>query len=442
MYILLLGDKDMYKEDEYTELKSILTKEIKKEIVAFANSGGGKIYVGIDDDGNIIGLDNIKSDIESISGMIKDGIKSDLTLYTNIKQEKINNKDIIILEVLDAPNKPYYLADKGLKSSGVYLRSGNTSVPASDEVIKKLIIDSQNVPFEEMTSKYQNLHFDYFTSLFKEKNINTNETTLKTLNIINLDGRYTNLGLLLSDECPFSIKCAIFEGKNDIKFKDRKEFTGSLLKQVNEVNDYLNIYNRISSDIIGLERIDTRDYPEYALRESILNAIIHRDYNYSGSILVSLYDNHFEITSLGGLVKGLKIDDLYSGVSQTRNKNLANIFFRLNYVESFGTGIKRIVQSYENFNEKPVILSTENTFKVTLYNVNYKENYNTKLPSNLSQEEKILEYLKANNKINRNIVEKLLDISSTRAKSIIKNMINNNIIIPMGTGKNTYYILK
>lgn len=432
----------MYKEDEYTELKSILTKEIKKEIVAFANSGGGKIYIGVDDDGNIIGLDNIKKDIEALSGMIQDGIKSDLTLYTNIVQEKINEKDVIVLEILNAPNKPYYLADKGLKSSGVYLRSGNTSVPASDEVIKKLIMDSQNIPFEEMISKNQSLHFNYLAEIFNEKNIDTNDTTLKTLNIINLDGKYTNLGLLLSDECPFSTKCAIFEGNNDIKFKDRKEFSGSLLKQVNEVSDYLNIYNRIAGEIKGLERIDVRDYPEYALRESVLNAIIHRDYNYSGSILVSLYDNHFEITSLGGLIKGLKIDDLYQGVSQTRNKNLANIFFRLNYVESFGTGIKRIIQSYEDFDKKPIILSTENVFKVILYNVNYAENNNIKLPSNLSQEEKIIEYLKNNKKINRIIIEKLLDISSTRAKTIISNMIKNNIIKSVGSGKNIFYVLK
>lgn len=432
----------MYKEDEYTELKSILTKEIKKEIVAFANSGGGTIYIGIDDDGNVIGLDNIKNDIESLSGMIKDGIRSNLILYTKIKQKTINNKNIIVLEILDAPNKPYYLADKGLKSSGVYLRTGNTSVPANDEVIKKLIIDSQSVPFEEMISKYQDLHFNYLASTFKEKNIVINNTALKTLNIINLAEEYTNLGLLLSDECPYSIKCAIFEGNNDIKFKDRKEFTGSLLKQVNDVNDYLNIYNRISSDIKGLERIDTRDYPEYALRESILNAVIHRDYNYSGSVLVSLYDNHFEITSLGGLIKGLKIDDLYFGISQTRNKNLANIFFRLNYVESFGTGIKRIIQSYEKFDKKPVILTTENAFKVTLYNVNYKENNNIQLPSSLSQEEMIVEYLKRNDKITRLVVEKILNISSTRAKTIIKNMKKENIIDSVGTGKNTFYVLK
>lgn len=127
----------MFREDEYAELKNILIKDIKKEIVAFANSGGGRIYIDIDEDGNVVGLKDIKSDIEGLNGMIKEGIISDLTLYTNIKSENINNKDIIVLDILNAPNKPYYIADKGLKSNGVYLRGGNTSVPTSDEVIKK-----------------------------------------------------------------------------------------------------------------------------------------------------------------------------------------------------------------------------------------------------------------------------------------------------------------
>lgn len=430
----------MYIEDEYTELKSILTKDVKKEIVAFANSGGGKIFIGIDDNGNVIGLENIKNDIETLSSMIKDGINSDLTLYTNIKQEKINDKDIILLEIYNAPNKPYYLSDKGLKSNGVYLRIGNTSVPTTDEIIKKMIIDSQNINFEEIVSNKQDLHFGYFGEFLKNNNIEINKNILKNFNMINLDDKYTNLGLLLSDECPYSIKCAIFEGKNDIKFKDRKEFSGCVIKQVNEVTDYLNIYNRISSEIIGLKRVDTRDYPEYALRESILNAVIHRDYNFTGSVLISLYDNHIEITSLGGLIKGLNIEDLYSGVSQTRNKNLANIFYRLKYVESFGTGIKRIIQCYENYNMKPELINTQNTFKVKMYNVNYKEE--NIISINLTQEEKIIDYLTKNNKINRKVIETILDVSSTRAKQVINNMIKKKIIIAKGKGKNTYYILK
>ena len=432
----------MYTEDEYTELKVELTKDIKKEIVAFANTKGGKIYVGIDDYGKVVGLNNVKEDMESLSGMIREGIKSDLTLYTSIISKKVENKEIIELNVMEAPNKPYYLSDKGIKTSGVYLRYGNTSAPASEEVIKKMLIESQGDSFETAISKNQNLHFLSLVEIFSKNKIELDENKFKTLNIINLDDDYTNLGLLLSDECPYSIKCAIYNGKNKIEFKDRKEFTGSILKQVNDVFQYLELYNKTKGKIIGLERIDRKDYPEYALRESLLNAVIHRNYNYTGSILISLYDDHFEITSLGGLVKGLNIDDLYLGVSESRNPNLANIFYRLKYVESFGTGIGRIIESYSDFEKKPVLIDTDNAFMVTLYNLNYSENKEKTLPSNLSQEEKIVEYLKINNKMNRKIVESLLDVSSTRAKTILKNMCNNKIIIAIGTGKNTMYMLK
>ena len=128
----------MYKEDQETELKVELTKDIKKEIVAFANTNDGTIYIGIDDNGKIIGLKRAEKDLEALSGMIREGIKSDLTLYTKIYIERVENKDIIIVKVSEAPNKPYYLSDKGLKSSGVYLRHGNVSVQANEEVIKRI----------------------------------------------------------------------------------------------------------------------------------------------------------------------------------------------------------------------------------------------------------------------------------------------------------------
>lgn len=434
----------MYKEDQNTELKVELTKDIKKEIVAFANTNDGTIYIGIDDNGKIIGLKNAEKDLEALSGMIREGIKSDLTLYTKIYIEEIDGKDIIIVKVTEAPNKPYYLADKGLKTSGVYLRHGNTSIQASEEVIKKLLLDSNSNSFENNISNIQNLHFEYLKNIFKRHNIEIDNNKFKTLNIVNLNNQYTNLGLLLSDECPYSIKCAIFNGNNKLEFRDRKEFTGSVLKQVNDTFEYLDLYNKTKGKIVGLERIDTKDYPEYALREALLNAVIHRDYNFTGSILVSLFDNRFEITSLGGLVKGLSIEDLYYGVSESRNPNLANIFYRLKYVESFGTGIGRIIESYKDYEDKkPLILNTDNAFKVILYNINYTKENNIKiLPTNLTQEEQIIEYLKKNNKINRLIVESLLDISKTRANDILNKMINDNILTQIGTGKNIYYVLK
>lgn len=430
----------MYKESQYIELKRELTKEIKKEIVAFANTTGGTIYIGINDNGEIVGLKNADKDLEALSGMIREGIKTDLTLYTKIYIEKINEKDVIIVKVEAAPNKPYYLAEKGMKSAGVYLRHGNSSIPATDETIRKMLLENNNNSFEEQVANNQKLNFDYATMLFNSKNIDLNEPKFKTLNIKNSDNLYTNLGLILSDECPFSIKCAIYNGNDKLEFKDRKEFNGSVLKQANEVFEYLKLYNKTSGKIIGLERMDEKDYPEYALREALLNAIIHRDYNFKGSILVSLYDDRVEIVSLGGLVKGINIKDIYLGISESRNPKLANVFYRLNYVESFGTGIGRMLKSYEKYGIKPLLKDSDNAFMVMLPNVNYQKQ--NELGKGLSQQEQIMEYLKRNGEITRNMVEKILGLSKTRANEILYDMVINSLITKKGKGKNVTYVIK
>ena len=429
----------MFIENEYTELKSELTKDIKKEIVAFANSKGGTIYIGVNDDGTIKGLNNVSKDIEALSSMIREGIKSDLSLYTNIEINKYEDKDIIVLKIMNAPNKPYYLADKGLKSSGVFFRHGNVSAPASDEMIKNLIKENHD-SFESEISSNQILHFTYLKQVFQNKDIVFNESKYKTLNLVNESNYYTNLALLLADECPFSIKCAIFEGNNKITFKDRKEFSGSLVKQLEETLDYLNIVNRISGKIINYKRIDIRDYPEYALREAVLNAIIHRNYNFSGSILISVFDNRIEIVSLGGLMSGITINDILSGVSQPRNKNLANIFYRLKYVESYGTGIGRMLDIYKEFNLKPEFSISDNSFKVILPNVNYKDE--DMFTDTKTSKEKVIDYLNEYGKVKRETIDKLFNISSTRSKVILSELLKEKIIEKVGTGKNTYYILK
>ena len=431
----------MYTENEFVELKRELTKDIKKKIIAFANSKGGTIYIGIDDTGKVVGLKDYNKDAEALSGMIREGIKSDLTLYTNIIIENVEGKKIIILKVMSGSNKPYYLTDKGLKPSGVFVRHGNVSAPATDELIRKLILENHDT-FENQVSQNQNLNFIYLNSIFSDKQKELNNTKYKLLNIMNNDNLYTNLGLLLSDECPFTIKCAVFNGNNKLSFKDRKEFTGSLVKQLEDVLNYLNIINKISGRIINYKRVDIRDYPEFALRETILNAIIHRNYNFSGSILVSVFDDRIEVTSLGGLMTGLSIDDIIVGVSQTRNKNLANIFYRLEYVENYGTGIGRMIDVYKEFNLKPEFITTDNSFKVILPNVNYKKEKQDILINLLSQKDIIINYLKENDKIKREVVDVLFDISSARSKKILSEMVKDNIIVKKGNGKNTYYILK
>lgn len=431
----------MYTENEYTELKRELTKDIKKEIVAFANSKGGTIYIGIDDNGKINGVKNVREDMEALSGMIREGIKSDLTLYTSIEVQDIDNKKVIILKVSSAPNKPYYLAEKGLKEKGVYIRHGNVSAPASEEIIKKILKENHD-SFENEVSSNQDLHFTYLKDEFNNKNIQFDETKYKILNLKNDDNYFTNLALLLSDECPFSIKCAIFQGNDKTTFKDRKEFTGSLIYQLEECLKYLDLVNRISGRIEGFQRVDTRDYPEYAIRETVLNAIIHRNYNFSGSILVSIFDNRMEVTSLGGLVAGITLEDiLTSNVSQPRNKNLANIFYRLKYVESYGTGIERMIGMYNTYNMKPEFSITENAFKVILPNVNYVEERKNVVAERFTQKEKIIKYIEQYGKIKREDIDLMFNVSSARSKVILSEMLNEKLLERVGTGKNTYYIL-
>lgn len=431
-------------ENDCCELKSILTKDIKKEIIAFANTNGGKIYIGIDDNSNIIGIENIDDNLQSLTGMINEGIKPSIIEHAQIKTEKYDNKDVIIVDIQSGPNKPYYLADKGLKPSGVYLRHGSSSLQVSDEIIRKMIFEHASLRFEEMISKNQNLSFEYLEKKFKDNNLIFDNNKYKLLNVVNNENKYTNLGLLLSDQCPYTIKCAIFNGTNKIEFRDRKEFTGSVLKQVDDIFEYFELFNKISGKIIGLKRIDTRDYPEYSLREALLNAVIHRSYYFDSSIMVTLYDDKFEILSMGGLIDGITMKEIFKGVSSSRNPNLANIFYRLGYVESFGTGIGRIMDSYAQHDKKPIFDATENTFSITLPNINYEEiaSKSNIISPSLSQEDIIINYLKEYNKINRNEAEKLLNVSKTRAYEVLNNMLEKNVIKKENTGKNTYYVLK
>jgi ATP-dependent DNA helicase RecG len=190
-----------------------------------------------------------------------------------------------------------------------------------------------------------------FSSLRKElkkRGLSFTETQMKNLGIMTADKIYTNMGLLVSDQCAHSIKLAIFQGSDKSVFRDRKEFFGSLFLQLSEAYRLIDFYNGTKANFQDLIRTDIRDYPEEAIREALLNAIVHRDYSFSGSTLINIYSDRLEIISLGGLVPGLSLEAAIMGASQTRNKNLAALFYRLKLIEAYGTGISKIISSYEN----------------------------------------------------------------------------------------------
>lgn len=222
--------------------------------------------------------------------------------------------------------------------------------------------------FEQMRSLEQDLTFLSAKTEFDESNIPFKE---KNLGIQNQDGIYTNLGLLLSDQCKHTIKVAVFDGEKQSEFQDRNEFAGSLFKQMHEVYSYIDFRNQKHSNFSGLKRINKRDYPEVAIREALLNLIVHREYSYSASSFVRMYTDRIEFTSIGGLLKGITLEDIQLGISVCRNPKLANIFYRLELIEAYGTGIQKILDSYSGSEFKPQFVTTENAFKVILPNLNH-----------------------------------------------------------------------
>ena len=401
----------IFQESETVELKAIVVEDIKKEIIAFANCEGGKLYIGVQDDGTVSGLDNPDETSLQISNMVRDAIKPDLTMFLHYETVTVDGKKIVTVDIQQGTERPYYIAKKGLRPEGVYVRQGYSSVPATNTAIRRMIKETDGDHFEEMRSLEQNLTFESAKKVFAERNVKFGLTQMKTLGMVTQDGVYTNLGLLLSDQCVHTIKAAVFQGTTQSEFKDRKEFSGSLFRQMNETYDFIDFRNQTHSTFDKLYRIDRRDYPETAVREALLNLLVHREYSFRTSTFISLYADRLEFTSIGGLVSGVSLKDITMGISVCRNSKLANVFYRLELIEAYGTGIIKIMGAYEGTGMTPQIETSDNAFKIILPNLNAMPEPARKMqvnPEKCTPEEKVIALTKQRGFITRKEIEILL----------------------------------
>lgn len=439
-----------FRETEIVELKSIVMDDIKKEIIAFVNCDGGTVYVGVADDGKVLGVENADECALQISNMVRDAVKPDVTMFIHYETLECDGKAVVAVNIQRGTNRPYYLAKKGLRPEGVYVRQGYSSVPATDTAIRRMIKETDGDSFENMRSINQALTFEATKKEFEKRNVVFGQPQMQTLKIVSADGIYTNLGLLLSEQCLHTIKAAVFEGINQNVFKDRREFSGSLMQQLNDVYDYIDFHNQTHATFRKLLRIDTRDYPEVAVREALLNTLVHRDYSFRASTLISIYDDRIEFVSIGGLLPGLELDDLMMGVSVCRNPHLANVFYRLQLIEAYGTGMKKIMGAYANALVQPKIKTTNNAFKIILPNVNFtpkaaEVHKDFEKAADLaldSNEEKVLKFLREHLMITRKETQTLLEVSQSTAGRILKAMVDSGRIKQIGGSRTTRYELR
>ena len=430
------------------EFKELYVSDIKKTVVAFANTEGGVLYIGINDAGEVVGLENIDDVMQQVTNTLKDSIVPDIMPFVKIRAVEKKERQIIEVLVQNGTSRPYYIREKGLKPSGVYVRQGSSNQPLSDEGIRRMLVDSTGKSYEAMRSMQQELTFTVLEKHFANHHLLLQEAQMRTLKLIGDDGLYTNLALLLSEQCEHTLKVAVFQGTTRAVFRDRREFTGSLLQQLYDAYAFIDNYNKTKATFQGLERIDTKDYPQAAVREVLLNCLIHRDYSFSGSTLVNIYDDRIEFISLGGLVPGLKMETIFIGVSQSRNPALAAVFYRLRLIESFGTGIEKIQQSYHEYGRKPEFIAVYGGFKVILPNVNEKQPQKFGVCEDqagygfINEKARVMQLFTQQGYITRKQVEEVLHIKTTKAYNLLQELCDEEKIVPVGVGRSRKYVRK
>ena len=416
------------KESKELELKSTITNTFLKTVSAFSNYNSGKIIFGIDDNGKIIGLENIEELCLDLENKINDNI-SPKPDFRFIKDTK---KNIITLIVEEGLNKPYLYKGKA------YKRNDTSTVEVDRIEFNRLILLGLNQYYEELKARKQDLEFKVLKKELEEKLSlkDFSKDILKTLNLYDDKNGYNNAAELFADKNNFAgVDIAKF-GKNIDEILDRNLFINmSIISQFQKTLEVFNRYYKYEQ-ILGSERIEKELIPEKAFRETIANALIHRTWDVNSNIRISMYEDKIEISSPGGLPSGISEKEYLNGqISQLRNPILANIFFRLKYIEMFGTGIRRINESYKDYSVKPAFEIFENSIKITLPIIT------TRLF--LTTDEKIvMDILEKGAILSSSEILKMTELKKDKLNRLLKKLIQKNYIDVIGNGRGTKYLKK
>lgn len=420
-------------ESYHLEFKEQISKTFLKTICAYSNYNDGVILFGVNDEGEYVGLSNIDEDYLKIENMINDSISPRPSFKMSI--EEFQDKKIIKLSVSKGKHPPYYYQNK------TYKRSGSSTLEVDRIELKRLILEGFNLDYEEIESTKKNLDFSVLESKLVEKlNITKlGPDILKTLNLMNSKGNYNFAAELLADqnEILFSgIDIARFGSSiNQILHRETiKEV--SLLTQYDKAVESFKRYYQLE-EIIGFNRVKKELIPEKAFREAIANAIVHRVWDVNAYIQVSMFADKIIISSPGGLPTGLTEDDyLYRNISLLRNPIISEVFYKLNYIEKFGTGVMRINEEYGDSIVKPSYKITENFITVTLPTVEIK-------PEILSSDEKIVFDLFVKDPcLSRLEIENKSGFNKSKAIRTLNSLIDKSVIEKVGVGPSTEYRIK
>ena len=434
-------------ETNRIENKEQLNEDFEQEVIAFLNyKEGGIIYVGINKNGQVVGVENT----DLIQLQIKDRIKNNIQPSTlglfDVIVETIDDKEVIKVVISSGTEKPYYLRKKGRTSEGCYVRVGSSKERMTERMIDDMYAKRVKHTLKEIDSPRQELTFNQLKIYYEEHGLKLNDNFLQNLDLLTSEGKYNYNAFLLADENNISIKLVKYVGTNKLELLENMEYGNRcLITATQRLLDRLDVENTTYAKIEYFGRKEQEKIDSKALKEAVINAIVHNDYSYGNSPIVELYSDRVEITSAGGLPQELSQEEFLEGVTAPRNKELIRVFKDVELIENIGSGVLRILDAYDKscfrFMEHFLRVSfkyRENPFEYD------QENGQESYQKHLSEiQDKIIALIKKNPSITQKEIAKTLEISREKVKYHIAILKENNLIIREGsTKKGIWKILK
>lgn len=382
----------------------------------------------MDDSGRVLGLDDPDDACRRCVQGLANRIRPDITTTSDVRFIRIDGKDVVEIFVHEGSKKPYYLRDKGCRPEGAFVRRGTSTVPATDDTFYRLTHDLVSSKYENQTFFRHDLSFDYLRGAMEAKGLGFDEDRMRLPHLKNDDG-FTNLGFILSDQFDQPIRMAVFPDEYRSTFIDRESVEGSVLEQADRAIAFIMRNNRTLSTFAGKYRTDVRAFPENAVREAVMNAIVHRDYSMDASTLISIFPDRLTIASPGNLNTRFSEEDLFRGVSSLRNKHLADLMYRMELIEAYGTGIPRMSMEYRDEDSGPEIEVGPSTFTLVL-------------PARAASAEEgsdLEAFLSSRSEFSRGDLQDHLSVSRSGATAVVNDLIANGRIARIGDGRTTRY---
>ena len=430
-------------EDVRNEFKVKLTDKFEEEVISFFNTNGGNIYIGINYKGDIVGI-NGKIDLlqRTIKDRIKDNIMpSTLGLYDVVTLEE-NGKKYIKVIIAHGSEGPYYIKGMGMTPDSCFIRVGSSIQSMPYDMINNRVNKRTRTSLRNIVSPKQNLTFSQLKIYYEEKGFNINNNFLKQLDLYTDDGKYNYNAYLLADNNTVSIKFGKYAGTNAVDLIENEDFGNcSLIKATKNILNKIEIENKIFTKIEYPERKEIKMYDFAAVREAVVNAIVHNDWSNEYAPKFEMFSDRLVISSNGGIQDSTTKEEFLEGFSLPKNKELMKVFNDLDLVEQMGTGIIRILQSYnkESFEFFPNFIRVtfpfnENKFKLTkneIQNSNITETQNN-----------IIGLMLDSPTITQETLARLLDVNIRTIQRNIKILMDMGLVERTGATKKGKWIVK